>query len=592
MHLYAGKMLIVDLTTQKISTEPLRQEWLRDYWGSWGLALRYYCEEVSAQVDPLSPENAIVIMNGPLGGTLVPLASRLCLVSKSPHTGTIFESNIGGSFGPELKFAGYDGIVIKGRASNPVFLKIMDNHVTLESAEFLAGRGIFETEKKLEEIAGSPNAKCLSIGPAAENLITFSMIGSESYRQFGRGGTGALFGSKNLKGIVCRGTGGISVADMAAFLERINHYKHNDLLIEDNLWAKTDGTPILVEVTNEMGIHPTKNYTRGFNGRKNMLNSDAIQAAKLGNRACASCPMACGKFTRVNSAEIEGPEYETLCLAGSNCEINDLEAVIRFNRLCDDLGLDTMSCGSTLSLAMEMTESGRHDFNLRFGQVDEYLKVLYEIATLSTERGRDLAMGAKKLAVKYGAQDLSMEVKGLEMPAYEPRGNYGMGIAYATSERGACHLRAFPIFATDPYAIDALVEEVVNGQNANGIKWSMGFCDFWGTMNTDIEADLLTIGLGEKVTAEELNRSGERIWNLSRLFNLQAGFTAADDTLPKKIMDRPLEDGSQAGRVFSREDLTQAMQLYYSVRGWDEQGVPSSQKLADLGLDHSCLKEN
>jgi len=586
MNLYIGKMLVVDLTTNKVSTEPLRQEWAREYWGSWGLALRYYCDAVKPEVDPLSPENAVVIMTGPLGGTLVPLASRLCLVSKSPHTGTIFESNVGGSFGAELKFAGYDGIIIKGRAAAPVFLKIADDCVTLESAETMTGRGIFETEKLLEAAIGSPDAKCLAIGPAAENLITFSMIGSESYRQFGRGGTGALFGSKNLKGIVCRGTGAVKVANMGTFLERVNHYTQNDLLTEDNLWAKTDGTPILVEVTNEMGMHPTRNYTRGFNGRKEKLNSEAIQAAKLGNRACASCPMACGKFTRVNSAEIEGPEYETLCLGGSNCEINDLEAVIRFNRLCDDLGLDTMSCGSTISLAMEMTETGRHDFNLHFGKVDEYLAVIYEIATLSTERGRDLAMGAKRLAAKYGAEDLAMEVKGLEMPAYEPRGNYGMGIAYATSERGACHLRAFPIFAADPFNIETLVTDVVNAQNANGIKWSLGFCDFWGTMNTVIEADLLTAGLGEEVTPAELDLAGERIWNLSRLFNLRAGFTAADDTLPKKIMERPLEEGAQAGRVFSREDLTQAMQSYYQLRGWDTQGVPSGQKLGDLGLDH------
>lgn len=586
MNLYIGKILIVDLTTRKVSTELLRQDWAKEYLGSWGLALRYYFDAVSPEVDPLSPENAVVIMTGPLGGTLTPLASRLCLVSKSPHTGTIFESNIGGAFGPELKFAGYDGIIIKGRATTPVFLKILDDLVTIESADMLTGHGIFETEKLLEAEIGSPDAKSLTIGPAAENLITFSMIGSEAYRQFGRGGTGALFGSKNLKGIVCRGTGSIKVADMPNFLERVNHYKENDLLTEDNLWAKSDGTPILVEVTNEMGIHPTRNYTQGLNGRKEKLNSDAIKEAKLGDRGCFSCPMACGKFTCVNSAEIEGPEYETLCLAGSNCGVNDLEAVIRFNRLCDDLGLDTMSCGSTISLAMEMTEAGLHDFNLHFGDVDEYLKVIYEISTLSTERGRDLALGAKKLAAKYGAEALSMEVKGLEMPAYEPRGNYGMGIAYATSERGACHLRAFPIFTPDPYDIEALVTEVVNAQNANGIKWSVGFCDFWGTMNTELEADLLTAGLGEKVTAADLDLAGERIWNLSRIFNLRAGFTAADDTLPKKIMESPLAEGPQAGKIFSREDLTMAMQSYYKQRGWDKNGVPSEKKLIELGLDY------
>jgi aldehyde:ferredoxin oxidoreductase len=586
MNLYAGKMLVVDLTARRVTTEPLRTEWLREYWGGWGLALRYYWEAVTPTVDPLSPENAIVIMSGVLSGTMAPLTSRLSLVSKSPHTGTIFESNVGGAFGPELKFAGYDGIIIKGRADSLVYLKISDDQVSLECADVMAGMGIFDTEKALEEAIGSPDAKTLAIGPAAENRITYSIIGSESYRQFGRGGAGALFGSKNLKGIVCRGTGGITVADLPGFLERVDHFTGTSLLTEDNLWAKSDGTPILVEVTNEMGIHPTRNYTKGFNPRKSGLNSDAIQAAKLGNRACASCPMACGKFTRINNAEVEGPEYETLCLGGSNCDIHDLEAVIRFNRICDDLGLDTMTCGSTISLAMELTESGRRDFGLHFGDAEEYLKVLYEIASLSTERGRELAMGARKLAARYQAQDMSMEVKGLEMPAYEPRGNYGMGIAYATSERGACHLRAFPVFAQDPFNIDVLVGEVVGSQNFNGLKWSMCFCDFWGSVNADICAELLSAGLGEEVRADELATAGERIWNLSRLFNLRAGLTAADDTLPKKVLQRPLEDGPRAGRIFAPDDFAQAMRSYYQLRGWDEQGVPSRHKLAELGLEH------
>jgi aldehyde:ferredoxin oxidoreductase len=586
MNLYAGKMLVVDLTRRRVTTEPLHPEWRREYWGGWGLALRYYWEAVTPTVDPLSPENAIVIMSGVLSGTTVPLTSRLSLVSKSPHTGTIFESNVGGAFGPELKFAGYDGIIITGRADSPLYLKICDDQVSLESAEGMAGMGIFDTEKALEAAIGTPDAKTLAIGPAAENGITYSIIGSESYRQFGRGGAGALFGSKNLKGIVCRGTGGITVADLPAFLERVEDFTRTNLLTEDNLWAESDGTPILVEVTNEMGIHPTRNYTKGFNPKKSGLNSDAIQAAKLGNRACASCPMACGKFTRINNAEVEGPEYETLCLGGSNCDIHDLEPVIRFNRICDDLGLDTMSCGSTISLAMELTESGRHDFGLRFGDAEGYLEVLYEIASLSTERGREIALGAKKLAAKYQAQDLSMEVKGLEMPAYEPRGNYGMGIAYATSERGACHLRAFPVFTQDPFNISALVEEVVGSQNFNGLKWSMCFCDFWGSVNNDICAELLSVGLGEEVSVDELAAAGERIWNLSRLFNLRAGLTAADDTLPKKVLHRPLEDGPRAGRVFAPNDFAEAMQSYYQLRGWDEQGIPSRQKLAELGLEY------
>jgi len=585
MNLYAGKLLVVDLTTREITTEPLRQEWIRQYWGSWGIALRYYWDLVKPEVDPLSSENAIVIMTGPFSGTLVPLTSRLSLVSKSPHTGTIFTSNVGGAFGPELKYAGYDGLIIKGASANPVYLKIIDDQVSLEDATQLMGKGIFQTEELLEEAVGEIGAKTLAIGPAGEKLITFSMIGSESYRQFGRGGTGALFGSKNLKAVVCKGTGSVAVADMPKFIERITYHKQESLLTAENLWAHTDGTAVLVDVTNEMGIHPTKNYTAGINESKNALNSDAIKNAKIGDRACAACPMACGKFTACDGVEVEGPEYETLCLGGSNCEVNDLGSIIKFNRICDDLGLDTMTCGSVISMAMEMTESGRFDFGIKFGDGKEYLKLVEEIAYQSTDRGRDLSMGAKKLAAKYQASDLSMEVKGLEMPAYEPRGNYGMGIAYATSERGACHLRAFTIFSNVPFEIETQVQDVIAAQNFNAIKWSMCYCDFWGSVNTDVTADLLSVGLGEEVTAEELATAGERIWNLSRLFNLKNGFGAKEDSLPEKVLKNPLKKGPNAGKTFNPEDFSVALHSYYQKRGWDQEGRPSADKLAELGLD-------
>ena len=584
MNLYAGRILKVDLTTGAVTTEPLREEWLKHYWGGWGLAVKYFCEAVRPAVEPFSPENALVFMTGVLTGTLAPTASRMCLVSKSPHTGTIFESNIGGAFGPELKFAGYDGLVITGRAKSLVYLKIVDNQVSLEDASFLAGQGTFETDRLLKEALGSSQAKTLSIGPAGENKVSYACVCSEAFRQMGRGGAGALFGDKNLKGIVCRGTGGVRVADMPAFRAKVEEAVSTSLMIEDNLWAKNDGTSILVDVTNEMGLHPTRNYTLGVNDESATLNADAIRQAKLSDRACASCPLACGKFTHINGAEVEGPEYETLCLAGSNCEMNNLEQVIRFNRLCDDMGLDTITAGSVVSLAMDLTESGRADLGLRFGQPAEYLAAVGEIARLSTPRGRDLAMGARKMADKYEAHDITAEVKGSEFPAYDPRGNYGIGLAYATSERGACHLRAFPLFDENPFDLEAMAEAVVAGQNGNAIKWCMCFCDFWGTVDTSLMAELLTIGLGEPVTAEELGQSGERIWNLTRQFNLAAGFTAADDRLPRKIMEQGLKNGPQEGRVLSSGDFAVMLGKYYEIRGWDAQGVPTGAKLAELSL--------
>ncbi|MGD2272963.1 MAG: putrescine aminotransferase, partial [Desulfobacterales bacterium] len=513
MDLYAGQLLHVDLTNRKIQSKSLNKQWLQDYIGGWGLAARYFYEIVDPNTDPMSPENAIVIMTGPLCGTLAPTASRLCLVSKSPHTGTIFEANVGGAFGPELKFAGYDGIIITGRADRPVYLRIEDDNISIEDGAPIWGKGIFETEKWLVEKIGY-GVKSLSIGPAGENLISFACIGSEAYRQLGRAGAGALFGLKKLKAIACKGTGGVQVADMGVFWGKVSQHQGANLMTDDNLWAKTDGTPMLVDLTNEIGIHPTRNFSAGVNPRRHGLNSEAIKAVKIGDRACASCPLGCGNFTSLNGVQVEGPEYETLCLGGSNCEINDLEQVMRFNRLCDDLGLDTISTGATIGLAMELSETGVHDFGLKFGWVDDYLAVVDEIARLSSERGKDLALGAAKLSAKFGATGQAAHSKGLELPAYDPRGSYGMGLAYATSERGACHLRAFTILAQDPFKLEAMARDVIDGQNSNAIKWSMCFCDFWGSVDTDIMADLLTAGLGRQVSAEDLNKAGERIWNL------------------------------------------------------------------------------
>jgi len=583
MNLYAGQVLHVDLTERKVEEKAINKDWLKDFIGGWGLAARYFYDLSDPKSDALSSENPIVIMTGPLCGTLAPTASRTCLVSKSPATGTIFESNVGGAFGPELKFAGYDGIVITGQADRPVYLRIEDDRVTIEDAGPIWGLGVFETENWLGKTMGH-GVKSLSIGPAGENMIPFACIGSEAYRQMGRGGAGALFGAKKLKAVACVGTGGVQVADMGIFWEKVADAKESNLLTDENLWAQSDGTPMLIDVTNEMGIHPTRNYTLGVNPKRRGLDSEAIKSVKIGDRACATCPLGCGNFTSVNGVEMEGPEYETLCLGGSNCEINDLKQVMRFNHLCDDLGLDTMSTGSTIGLAMDLTESGDHDLGLRFGQAEEYLAVIPEIARLSTDRGRDLALGAAKLDAKCGRSDKAAHAKGLEMPAYDPRGSYGMGLAYATSERGACHLRAFPIFAEDPFKLNAMAKDVITGQNANAIKWCMCFCDFWGSVDTKIMAEMLTAGLGRQISADDLDKVGERIWNLIRLYNLRAGFTAADDVLSEKLAKKALDNGPHEGRVLSPEVLEEMKSLYYHLRGWDEYGRPGKDKLNELGL--------
>ena len=585
MNLYTGKILKINLTNKSITTVPLNMQWARDFIGAWGLGFRYFWDSVSPDVDPLSPENAVVIMTGPFTGTSVPMTSRFCAVSKSPTTGTIFETNVGGSFGPELKYAGYDGIIISGRADGLSYIEIKDNSVAIKSADDLAGKEKFETENLLKDKIGIPEAKALTIGSAGENQVAFACVGTEYYRQMGRCGLGAIFGNKNLKGIVCRGTGSVAVANMSEFIDKVDYYMKSDVLTEANMWAKEAGTPGLVDVTNELGLHPTRNFTYGENKERESINSDAVQKAKIADRACTSCPMACGNFTHIDGAEVEGPEYETLCLGGSNCEINHLGDVIRFNRMCDDLGLDTISTGAVIGLAMDMTEKGRHDFGLKFGEAKDYLKVVTEIATKSTDRGRDLAMGSKKLAEKYNSDDLTSEIKGLELAAYDPRANYGMGLAYATSERGGCHLRAWTVADDDVFNVEKMATRVASEQNRRILKYSVSFCEFYSSVTVDIMADLLSVGLGEEIEPKELNMVGERTWNLGRLFNIRAGFTSEDDALPKKHMTTPLKKGPHAGRVFSLKDFETAKQLYYKACNWDEKGVPTTEKLIELGLN-------
>ncbi|GFP39774.1 aldehyde ferredoxin oxidoreductase family protein [Candidatus Hakubella thermalkaliphila] len=583
MYLYAGKIAKADLTQKKITIEETNRDWIDQYVGGMGLGFRYFFSQVRPDVDPLSPQNAMVFMNGPLAESMAPLSCRLPMVSKSPQTGTIFESNVGGAIAAELKYAGYDGIIIKGKSDQPVYIAIKDDRVEIKDAQGLWGKGIFETEEKLKSMEKDEEVKSFVIGPAGENLVPMACIGTEAYRQLGRGGTGAIMGSKNLKAITVRGTQGVQVADMKGFLDYTSEIFQSNLLTVDNLWAHTDGTPAFVASTNDMGIHPTLNFQQGTFEHWEKIDSVAVKSIKRRARACRSCPMACGNFVRTEKVMVEGPEYETLALAGSNCGISNIEAVAQFNEICDDLGLDTISTGNIIAFAMEMTEKKIYDFGVTFGDEDNYLRIPKEIATLSG-RGKEMAQGVRSMAARYGGKEFAMEVKGLEMPGYEPRGNWGMGLAYATSERGACHLRAFTAFSETPYDLAAMAQEVVYQQNFNSVKWPMCLCDFWGTFNTDIMTQFLKFGLGKNISAEQLDQIGERIWNLSRIFNLRAGMKKVDDDLPPRIKKDPLIGGRAQGKVLSEEDLETMLQTYYELRGWDKEGVPTQKKLSSLGL--------
>ncbi len=584
---YAGRVLRVDLSTGKISSEPLNMDWARDFVGGKGLGLRYLFDALPAHVNPLSPANVIGLFPGALAGTCVATTARTAVFCRSPATGTILDSYVGGAFGLQLKLAGYDGVIITGRAPRPSALLIQDDRVQILDATPAWGRGIWETDAWLKEQAGDEHLVSLCAGPAGENLVPFACLTSEAYRQAGRGGAGAVFGSKNLKAVAARGTGSVHVPDMRSFMEMYYEIFREHLLTDDNLWANTDGTPMIVDLSQSTGLLPTRGFSQGvFEGAEG-INSAAIQAHKRRNRACATCPLACGQLTHTADGLMEGPEYETLGLGGANCAVGSLDGVAAFNRRCDNLGLDTISTGNVLGLAMLMAQESIHDFGVHFGNVEEYLAAVEDIAYLRGA-GAELAQGARAIARKYGAEHLVMESKGLEFPAYDPRGSYGMALAYCTSDRGGCHMRAWPIAEEafgkmDPFTLEGKAELVVRQQNFNAVKWTGIFCDFWAIGMEDLTR-LIAGGTGYPYTEEELSTIGERIWNLSRIFNVREGFRRKDDYPPPALFDRPLPEGPAAGKNFTREEYDAALSEYYRLRGWTEDGVPTKEKLAALGL--------
>jgi aldehyde:ferredoxin oxidoreductase len=584
---YAGKILRVDLTTGKISSESLNMDWARDFVGGKGLGFRYLFDALSANVNPLSPANVIGLFPGVLAGTCVATTARTAVFCRSPATGTILDSYVGGAFGLQLKLAGYDGVIITGRASRPSYLLVLDDQVEIRDATPMWGKGIWETDAWMKEQAGDEHLVSLTTGPAGENLIPFACLTSEAYRQAGRGGVGAVFGSKNLKAVAARGTGAVHVPDMQSFMKMYYDIFKNHLLTDDNLWAYEGGTPTIVDLSQTTGLLPTRGFSQGvFEGAEG-INSAAIQARKSRNRACATCPLACGQLTHSADGLMEGPEYETLGLGGANCGVDDLEAVTAFNRLCDDLGLDTISTGNVIGLAMLMAQEDIHDFGVHFSNVEEYLAATESIAYLR-DVGAELAQGARHIAQKYGAEHLVMESKGLEFPAYDPRGSYGMALAYCTSDRGGCHMRAFPVANeafgdVDPFTLEGKAEMVAQAQNFNSVKWTGIFCDFWAIGIEDI-TKLIVRGTGHPYTEQELTTVGERIWNVGRVFNVREGFSRKDDYPPPAIFDRPLPEGPAAGKNFGREEYDAALSEYYRLRGWTEDGIPTPEKLAALGL--------
>ena len=590
MYGWAGKILEVDLSRGKISEAKLDEKLARDFIGGRGLGVKLMYDQVGPEVKPLDPKNLLIFATGPLTGTLAPTSGRHCVVTKSPLTGTVSDSQSGGYWGAELKFAGYDAIVVRGKAKKPVYLWVHDGGAELKDAKALWGKGTHATTDAICKELGDEKVKVACIGPAGEKLVKIAAIINDKYRASGRCGVGAVMGSKNLKAIAVRGKGKPKIANEELF--KIYVRECQKLLKENPVTGTglpTYGTAVLVNIINEHGIYPTRNFQEGFFPTADKTSGETIaETILVRNKGCYGCPIACSRVTKIGDQEHEGPEYESIWALSAQCGIDDLETVVKANLLCNDLGLDTISMGSTIGCAMELSERGKLK-GPKFGDVKAVTELTEKTATRDGI-GDELAEGSARMAKKYGAPELSMSVKGLELPAYDPRGVQGHGLAFATSNRGGCHLRAYMI-APEVLGVPKLMERfstsgkpemTVIFQNLVATIDSLILCEFTSfALETVQYAKLLSAATGTEFTDEKLMTIGERIWNLERLYNLREGLSAKDDTLPERLLKEPMPEGPSKGRV---NMLPKMLPSYYVFRGWNSKGVPTKEKMRELGL--------
>lgn len=612
MHGWTGVVLRINLTTRHISKEALREDWAHEYIGGRGLGARYLLAEVDPKTDPFSPDNKMMVVTGPLTGTNSSCGSRYMVITKGPLTDAITTSNSGGTWGPELKAAGYDMLILEGRASSPCYLWIYNDQVELRDATHLWGKTVWETEEHLKTEVGVPDAIIASIGPAGEKLVRFACIMNDLHRAAGRSGVGAVMGSKNLKAVVVRGTGGVRVADPKAYLEA--QWAMRVKLRESPVTSEglpMYGTEVLVNVINEHGALPTRNHQQTvFESAENISGETLTETRLLANKACFSCTIACGRVstlpgeasnkymvdTRPHNWKIagEGPEYEAAWAMGAECGIGDLDALIKANWLCNELGMDSISFGATVAAAMELYEKGvvqlaEAGIPLKFGSSEALIAMAEKIA-YREGFGTELAEGSKRMTEKFGRPELFMGVRGQEFAAYEARAIQGMGLGYATSNRGACHLKAYTVAAEilglprqmDPRATEGKAELTKIFQDATATVDATGLCQFL-TFGIGLEDILpqLSAATGVTYTMDDLMTIGERIWNLERLWNERSGMDGKEDTLPKRILEEPIPTGPAKGQV---NRLGEMLPEYYRLRGWDTEGKITPEKLKELGL--------
>ncbi len=613
---WTRNVLRVDLTKGTCKSEPLNMKWAQEYLGQRGLATKYFVEEVDPKVDPLSPANKLIMATGPLTGTPVSTGGRYSVITKGALTGAIACSNSGGYFGAELKFAGWDMVIFEGKSPKPVYLSIEDDKAELRDAAHLWGKTVWQTEEIIKKTHQDPQVRVSSIGRAGESGVLYACVVNDLHRAAGRSGVGAVMGSKNLKAVAVRGTKGAgAIKDPKAFMKAVAAAKK---VLADNAVTSqglpTFGTQVLMNVINEIGALPTRNHRDvQFEGARK-ISAEAMHEKRptdgkpnlIANAACFGCTIACGRISKIDETHFSvvnkpeywgatgGLEYEAAWALGAANGVGDLEALTFANMICNENGFDPISFGATVGAAMELFELGvltkeQIGMEAPFGSAEALCK-LAQMTAQGEGFGKELGLGSKRLCEKYGKPELSMSVKGQEFPAYDSRGIQGMGLAYATSNRGACHLRGYTVASevlgvpvkTDPLVTEGKADLVKAFQDATSVFDSAGVCVFttfaWTLADLQPQLDAACEG---GWSMEKLTLLGERVWNMERLFNNAAGFTAKDDDLPPRLKLEPAKTGPAKGLVNGVDKMRPE---YYKARGWDAKGVPTKETLARLGL--------
>jgi len=602
---YHGKVLRVDLSTGKVTSEALDEHLARDYVGGRGLGSAILWAELPPRTDPLSGQNKLVIATGPLNGSGAAMSSRYEIITKSPLTNTILSANSGGRFPIALKRTGFDVLVIQGAAPQPCYLWVDDGKVELRDASSVWGLDTHQTTERLLE-ATSAQASVACVGPAGERGVLYASVMNEMDRAAGRGGAGCVMGAKKLKAIVVQGSLKTPVSDPDGLqgARKTALTMISEAPLTKNA-LKEYGTAVLINIINQFGALPTRNFQEGYFPDADSVSGETLKELLYESSAgCATCPVQCGRGTKTARRSGEGPEYETMWALGPDCGVKDLELITEANYNCNELGFDSISAGNTIACAMELWERGYLDAatmdsiraelggELTFGNGEAVLRAT-ELIGRNEGFGQMLGEGSCRLASRFGHPELSMSVKGLELPAYDPRGFKSMGLAYATSPRGGCHLRAYfigPEALATPYAVDRFGSEgkaalVILYQDLSALIDSLGLCMFTiFALSPEHYASLLSTVTGEPLSGREILGIGERIWNLERLFNLREGFTNNDDALPSRFSQEMLPRGHSKNQVVDLEPL---LAEYYRLRGWDAEGIPTEAKLAALGLPPS-----